>query len=565
MARQNEREGFQNLPPSAVVFIERVIKKMRWCRRAREEVRTELIAHFENGLEDFASDEEKEQEALRMIAKFGEIKLLALLLRRAKKRCRPLWQKVVFRSLKTVGVLFVTLILYTIWFTAGKAVIDVDYTALLNSMNRPEIRDEDNAWPHYEQAGSLFAEPNGVEFGKLTARVEGRGEQLRFADLSEDERHKIAEWVELNGPAWRAFETAAAKSYCYREYAHDPNAEERWLLSIQLPHLVDIRNLARAGIWRSRMAADQGRLEEALGDCIAVARAGSHWQARATLIEHLVGIAVGRMACHQIIIILEDHTVAPDLLERCYRQLSVIDQNNFTFVNIEGERFCFMDTVQRVFTKGGLGGGHLIPSAWKLIANDQIYSLEGQDRILFMPYYAAESMLHARRDETVAKANELYARHKELAEMTPYQRRVEEVESAERIIDSLPRRRYFLLHYMAPAIDRVAVIGFRGKALHQATLTILTLKRREAEEGQYPDRLNELVAAGFLDELPMDPYSDKPLVYKKTDGNFILYSFGPNFEDDKGTPGTTEKGTLRDWADNGDTVFWPPPRGGTAN
>jgi hypothetical protein len=48
---------------------------------------------------------------------------------------------------------------------------------------------------------------------------------------------------------------------------------------------------------------------------------------------------------------------------------------------------------------------------------------------------------------------------------------------------------------------------------------------------------------------------DKPLVYKKTDDNFILYSVGPNFTDDGGEPGKGKSGRIKNWTDNGDTVF----------
>ena len=51
-------------------------------------------------------------------------------------------------------------------------------------------------------------------------------------------------------------------------------------------------------------------------------------------------------------------------------------------------------------------------------------------------------------------------------------------------------------------------------------LTILALLRWRLQKDQYPAALDELVAAGFLNELPMDPWSDKPLVYKKTDDDF---------------------------------------------
>jgi len=60
-----------------------------------------------------------------------------------------------------------------------------------------------------------------------------------------------------------------------------------------------------------------------------------------------------------------------------------------------------------------------------------------------------------------------------------------------------------------------------------------------------------------LKALPIDPFSDKPLVYRRTEDGFILYSVGPNFEDDGGVVGKDEKGRVKMWADEGDAVFWP--------
>ncbi len=112
---------------------------------------------------------------------------------------------------------------------------------------------------------------------------------------------------------------------------------------------------------------------------------------------------------------------------------------------------------------------------------------------------------------------------------------------------------------LMPAVDRVSEIGYRGKASHEATVTIFALKLWRLEKNTYPATLGELVAAGYLKGLPTDPYSDKPLVYKRTDDDFVLYSVGSNFTDDGGKPGTDRHGQPRNWRDNGDTVFWPIP------
>jgi hypothetical protein len=95
------------------------------------------------------------------------------------------------------------------------------------------------------------------------------------------------------------------------------------------------------------------------------------------------------------------------------------------------------------------------------------------------------------------------------------------------------------------------------------------------EKGGYPTNLSLLVEEEYLANLPIDPYSDKPLVYKKTDDNFTLYSLSRNLEDDAGEPaysyyrsdeGGVEmirwpadgyKKRAEQWRDEGDTVFWP--------
>ena len=88
-------------------------------------------------------------------------------------------------------------------------------------------------------------------------------------------------------------------------------------------------------------------------------------------------------------------------------------------------------------------------------------------------------------------------------------------------------------------------------------MTIIAVLRYAQDKGDYPDNLGELITAGYLKEIPLDMFSDKPLVYRKTDDGFTLYSVGPNFIDDSGESGKDKKGKVRLWAENGDAVFWP--------
>jgi hypothetical protein len=309
--------------------------------------------------------------------------------------------------------------------------------------------------------------------------------------------------------------------------------------------------------WRSRIDRDQGRLQQSIEDSLAIARAAGHWQGKGTLVEQLVGMAISGSGHAEILSLLADQKISANQLQRLQEQLSQIYPGGYPLINMEGERLAFMDIVQRSFTDGGPGGGHLIPGSW----NGYVESPDVDEKLLFTPLYTAASMAHARRDATVAKANEIYALQSKLARMNPYQRHVSNLKTADEIMyETWQSYRFFLIGVFMPASGRISDIVYRGKTHHEAVVAILALQRWRLEKDQYPAALGELVTAGFLNELPMDPWSDKPLVYKKTDDNFILYSVGYNFIDDGGEYGKDRNGNIRQWGDNGDTVFWPVPK-----
>jgi hypothetical protein len=142
--------------------------------------------------------------------------------------------------------------------------------------------------------------------------------------------------------------------------------------------------------------------------------------------------------------------------------------------------------------------------------------------------------------------------------MSPGQRHGRDIGSTEEVIISMSRYRYALLEYIYPAAERISVLSYQGKALHEATIAILAIHRWRLEKGEYPVNLDELIKAGHLKELPKDPYSGKSLIYKKTGDNFVLYSIGSNFKDDGGEA-IERNGDVQEWGTNegGDAIFWP--------
>jgi hypothetical protein len=63
----------------------------------------------------------------------------------------------------------------------------------------------------------------------------------------------------------------------------------------------------------------------------------------------------------------------------------------------------------------------------------------------------------------------------------------------------------------------------------------LALQKSRAALGHYPARLDEL-RNGSLKTIPLDPFTEKPFVYRRTPSGYLLYSLGRNLRDDGGKP-----------------------------
>ncbi|MHC4528039.1 MAG: hypothetical protein ACYS29_09195 [Planctomycetota bacterium] len=542
------------LPTCAAEFIRLVINNMRYRRQVRGEVMAELTDHFQDALKDCETDDERENKAQRLVAEFGDAKLLAVLLRRAKKRCRPLWRTIAARTCQACLVFTICLVIYVGWFLTGKPNIAVDYVAVFNQMSRPEILDQDNAWPYYEKAIELYVEPNDntkelPAFWNFSAP-----ENKDFSSLSEAEQSVLREWVEKNEAAWKQVVEAALKPYLWRQYEVGSRNKDKWTMGILMPHLKLIRGLTRLGIWRARIEMEKGQVRQALHDCLIVARIGVHWQQRKTLIEYLTGLGVSKAAHEEILIAVVSEDLSDADLRHLHQQLSQMYPQSFPLVDMESDRLMLLDTIQQVFTDGGPGGGHLIPERFA----DLLRNVGGRDRAATSEFRSVLlSLIHVGRDETLAKGNELYDRLIEISKATPYEKRLHDYPDSEDLVLAMPEYRYFVLRSV-PAFDNLQRYAYQCKALHEATLTVLALQRYRLENNEYPEKLDELITAGYLEQLPMDPYSDGPLVYARKGGNFLLYSVGPNFKDDGGQIGRGRYGQVQRWTQD-DAVFGPVP------
>jgi len=606
MAKENGKSGSQNLPANIVEFIRRVLNKMGYRRKVRQDVQAELTAHFEDEFKDCKTNEEKEQKAQQLITDFGDLKLLAILLRRAKKRCRPLWRTVVARTFQGIGVLILCFILYIFWFLSGKPVITTNYVAELNSMVRPVADESLNAAPLYLKAVDLYKElsddfllfiaknhqaiahekfPRKVELlaikidrvisnKKLWNYQEKRQDvqyevygifykflEKKYNELTIEQRNIAQRWVQEHNDALELIIEGSQRPYYWRTYGGRGNKTE--MMGILLPNLQVFRNLARSLRWRAWLRAEQSRYEDAFDDAKSCYRFGQQIRGDKTLIEQLVGMAIEALSVRTIRDIVCEFEIDSAMLTNLQRDFEqIIAGEDFT-VSLKAEKLRVYDEIQRCFTEGRFGGGHLYLSRIGYFSEGHP---NGLDEILVgaifsprqWPRAAKVLFAHPDKEQTREMAEDYYDCWDKMFQKTPGQIRAEGINAEKQAMEIIEGN--ILLQILASAFARINEIAHRNKTEVYATVTILALLRYEKDKGSYPNDLQQLITAGYLRQLPMDSFSDKPLVYKKTDVDFILYSVGPNFTDEGGEYSRDSKGQIKNWLDNGDTVFWPLPK-----
>lgn len=315
------------------------------------------------------------------------------------------------------------------------------------------------------------------------------------------------------------------------------------------------------GLWKSRFALEQGGREESLGYCLTLLRAGAHWQRTAFLAEQLPGWSVGERACREILQILNTTDLSPLELSDLQARITAPYADGYLLAGYEGERLIALDAIQHMFTDGGLGGGHRIVGAHKKTRYGVLWTSdasESRGRKLWRTLLDLwGSMIHASRNRTTARVNHLYRRFGELAGLSPYERRISGIEDLGRESGLLGKWRYALVYTLPLPERRMSEMAFQARAEYEAMVTVVAVKRYRMEKGSNAPDLETLVRERYLDKLPMDPYSNGPLVYRLTGDGFTLYTVGPDFTDDGGTPGRDSMDRPKLWGDKGDTVFWP--------
>lgn len=587
------------LPPAIEQCIGRTVKKTRLWSKEQRDVAVELGSHFREGLASGRSADD-------LLRDFGPEDQIARLIRRSKRRQRPISWHFLHRSVQAALVviaLFAALYLVSAvrFFTASPR-IAVNY---IERMATPiaAIPESDRAWPHYRAAmlgilqtpgapaDGILPHPVGIEpdDAETLAMWEATVAWLprieaEIAGLREASRYPAMGLVPSYLPAEEDRPLYPDTDFDAPDSDFAPLLDGS-LLGMLLPHVSLMRGNARllaAHAWvnaerataspgddrginggiatdRAAVAAGPGAMspgEMAAADLIALVRMAEHTTEMPVLINQLVGMAVYAMALEQTTLILEHFPEAlpREELKNLAHAIAAYRHGDLT-LDMRWERFFMDDLTQRMYSDNGRGGGHL--SAKGMQALPTVAGLQGGggaviDGAVGMVLGPALLLTAYDRADVTRRHQARFDRVDSLMLKPTWQRT-----TADSIADDDPDTLQNLIRLdigamIDPALDRVTVLPWKTMMLRDACLTAIALELARRDRGQWPERLDTLVPT-YLPRVPLDMYTGQPLGYRVTeDGRPLLYSVGVDHDDDEGVepvdgPGGAMSYRVTDW------------------
>lgn len=589
-----------NLPSEIQSLVRRVVLRSRLTRREKFDVAEELIQHFQDGNQKGLSFE-------KLVDKFGDPEAAATLIRRSKLRNRNLFVTAA-RMIPPTMACFSIAYLILLWhYHHGQPNPNVDYTAELNR-NATETAEEDKAWPVYRSMWTKYQFGEGAqgEFGEMRKQMwfEDEDTKERLVRPSDEQWPQAVDMLKQHKELLDAFrETATLKSHGLRlqpdprNYSDEdfaalhPTSEKEnfngWtdhdpdglfadsMASILLPHVQPMREAARLLYVDTRQAVLESDANRVIQNIETVLGLANQTAESPILVNTLVAIAVSRIGIEQLEEVITDN---PDFfsesqLAQLQDKLQKTDIRSW--LDYEGEHLMLKDIVQRCYTDNGNGDGRMTAAGMKMLNSGFLSAIDNSDPfrenelVKFAESVIAPTTLFtcASRKEVLAKAEELYEELEADQKTSFWKSKSSKTDGWKDFDDFFQENRteHILLAIFFPAFQQVRAAVDRSVAQKNGVLTALAMYRYRLRNKRWPETKDDLVPK-FLDRIPVDILTGKPLHFKIIDDRPLVYSVGMDHDDDGGIDAVENKKSIKRSEikpgpknDNfeGDWILWP--------
>ena len=289
--------------------------------------------------------------------------------------------------------------------------------------------------------------------------------------------------------------------------------------------LQKLRDIAALLRYDATAFASAGKLNEAIQSTRAAFGVPRAIGTDPTMISQLVRMATDAIAVSTVERILNLGEPKEGLAEL---QADLLQQANFPYTqqSMRGERafvhrmFEIIESGEIMSTPGGMAGSGLPTTGNSIVLfglrinlpTDHAYSLKMLNQYIECSKLPTEQQLEAVKAIDRPKPNDV---------------------------------RYMMTSNLVPALDKCHEAGLRTKGKLMAAAVGVACERYRQKFGQWPLTL-DMIPKDILSEIPNDPYTGKPITYKRLPDGIKVYSVGPDLTDDgglldNGVPGTPGK------------------------
>jgi hypothetical protein len=413
------------------------------------------------------------------------------------------------------AVSFGTLLILDNAVAAEARAMRVEAAAMMQAAVPPAVADSENAAKLYEQAAATMAADPACRaadspMNSVNPEVAGA---------------PVTDLLSRHAAALDTIRRAADRNDC--RFTRDWT---RPSIDMLLPEIQSLRQSGRFLALAARRAAAEGRVDEALVDTVRIQKIGRHAATEPIIISQLVGTALDAVALDTLADILP--AVGPADLERldapAIRDLVAPPPSIFRgFVGEEAFGLTtFADFADGRRNFDGLweltGNPDLAPGTLSRFASAPASVLF---RVFLLPFDIASHrrMMHDYRQ--LATLN--------FDRPQPFAEQQKQIAAIEATLQN-EQRTGVISASLKPAMAQVFQAQTRAVARHRAAATLVAATKRRLETGSLPESLDALVP-GELPTLPLDPFAtDAPLRLKAMPEAFLVWSVGPDGEDDGG-------------------------------
>jgi len=230
------------------------------------------------------------------------------------------------------------------------------------------------------------------------------------------------------------------------------------------------------------------------------------------LMPYLIAVADTRMLAGFLNDVCRGRAVGDDLLRELIGEVDPAPWRERLVTAVRGERIVFVEA-----------GQYLLKSGFRELEDlyGKLNFFKTQGAWIIRPLL--------KRD--MRKALPIFAAFEEQASRPYYESRAFWTSGKQALLD---RPWYaFVSKAMLADFESAFLKGAMVEAMLTAARTGLACRLFKSRTGRYPEGLSELVP-DILSGVPIDPFTGKPLVYRRDGEGFIVYSLGANQKDDGG-------------------------------